>query len=122
MAMEQDKLTQIAAFIVAIIVGVLGYFRGKPKPDSESAEQAELSRLRIQVIEDRERRIAEEIRGVREDFEKIIGSVNVSLRTQINEVGGEITELSRQVRAVDERVHAAERKLDVVEDRQRRSQ
>ena len=118
--MEQDKLAQIAAFVVATIIGLVGYFKGsKPKRQYESTDHIELSRLRDQVIEERNRRIAEEIKSVRDDFEKIISAVNVSHKAQFTDVSAEIIELSRQIHAIGERLHTTERNLAVIEDRQR---
>lgn len=123
--MDQDRIAQLAAFVAAVIIGILTYFKGgKPGPDETqvSAEQIELGRLRDQVIEERNRRIAEEIKSVRDDFEKIIGSLNVSLKTQLEAFGHEMTDIASSLRTIDERLHAAERKLDVVDDRQKRSE
>jgi septation ring formation regulator EzrA len=120
--MESDKLAQVAAFIVATIIGVIGYFksgRAKPRSYNETTDHIELARLRDQVIEERNRRIADEIRSVRDDFEKIIAAVNVSHKAQFSEVSAEIIELSRRVHDIGERLHTTERNLAVIEDRQR---
>lgn len=123
--MDPDKLNQIAAVVVAVIIGVWSWFRGaKHKPESDTEEVA---RLRDKLIEARDTNttlalegLREDIGAVRTDFEEIIKALNVSTTTQIQKFTDEIGDLAKILRGIDDRLHAAERKLDVVEDRQRR--
>lgn len=109
--MDSERLNQIAAFVAAVIAGIIAYIKGGKRAGdvTAGAADAELARLR----DERDRQIVLDIKAMRADFEIVMKAMKESM-------GDRFDLVEDSIRAMDLRLHAMETKIAVVEDRQLR--
>jgi hypothetical protein len=119
--MDQDKINQTIAWVIAVITGIFAYLRGRkagPSPETpaqvtareSSVAERELARVRDLHQQERDARVELEIKAVRADF--IVWGE--ALKESIN---GQFNDLRKQLSPLQESVRELERAMAVVKDR-----